>query len=156
MSENADNAAGTDPQDEGLGDGGKKALQAERDARKAAERSVTELQFQLDALQSSQMSDLEKAQAQAKKFEDEAIAARAEASRLKVAVKHGLSDADAEFLATAHDEQAMERLAARLAQQAVVDASPTVPKPDLTQGGSGSNPKPSTADAFAAAIKEYL
>jgi hypothetical protein len=58
----------------------------------------------------------------------------------KVARKHQITDDDdIEILTSAKDEQAMERLAARLAAKAA-DSSPGTPKPDLTQGGSGAPP----------------
>jgi len=54
-----------DPDD--LGEGGKRALKAERDARSAAERERDELKTRLEELENSSKTDHEKAIAQAKK-----------------------------------------------------------------------------------------
>ena len=45
----------------GLGDGGKKALEAERKARAAAEKQAKTLEKQIEELRAAQMSDAEKA-----------------------------------------------------------------------------------------------
>lgn len=125
-----------------LKDPGKRALQAERDARKAAEDSAKSLQAQLDQFKQSQMSDLEKAQAQAKSFEDSLKAAQSEALRWRIAAKHGISDDDAETFLTGNDEASLtrqaERLAAVFTASAAASNTPGTPKPDLTQGGSSA------------------
>lgn len=118
-----------------LGDSGKKALTAERAARKAAEDAAKSLQAQLDEIKRSQMSDLEKAQALAQEQQQAAEQARAEALRWRIAAKHGISDEDAETFLTGSDEATLTRQAERLAALAV--ATPATPKPDLTQGGQG-------------------
>lgn len=56
----------TAPVDEPLGDGGKRALDAERKARTAAEKQLKTMQAELDALREAQMSEAEKAVAAAK------------------------------------------------------------------------------------------
>jgi hypothetical protein len=53
-------------QDDGLGDGGKAALEAERKARRAADKRLKDLEAELDQFRQSQMSETEKAIAQAK------------------------------------------------------------------------------------------
>lgn len=143
------------PQPEGdLGEGGKKAIQAERDARKAAEKAASDLQAQLDAIKAAQMSDLEKAQAEAAKNAEEAASAKAEALRWRIAAKHGISDEDAETFLTGSTEEALTRQAERLASLST--AAPTTPKPDRTQGGTGAPAGGSTADLFAAAVGDAL
>lgn len=121
-----------------LGEGGKKALSAEREARKAAEESAKALQAQLDEIKAAQMSDLEKAQAQAKSYEEAAAKATAEALRWRVAAKHGISDEDAETFLTGSDEESLTRQAERLASLST--PAPTTPKPDLSQAGKGNPP----------------
>ncbi len=140
---------GATPNDvaEQLGDGGKRAIQAEREARKAAEDSAKALQSQLDEIKAAQMSDLEKAQAQARTFEEAASKAQAEALRWRIAAKHGISDEDAETFLTGSDEESLTRQAERLS--ALATAAPTTPKPDATQGGSGTAPAQSVEQQFA-------
>lgn len=67
-----------------LGDAGKKALDAERDARKAAEKVARETQKELDALRQASMSEQEKAVAVAK-TEGRAEAMQALGSKLAAA-----------------------------------------------------------------------
>ena len=135
-----------------LGEGGQKALKAEREARKAAEKAATDLQSQLEQIQQAQMSDLEKAQAQARSYEEAATKAQAEALRWRIAAKHGISDGDAETFLTGSDEASLTRQAERLA--ALATTAPTTPKPDLSQGGSAGTPRPPTAaEQFAAAFE---
>ena len=151
----AGQGAATNQQAEGdLGDAGKKAIQAERDARKAAEKAASDLQSQLDAIKAAQMSDLEKAQAEAAKNAEDAAAARAEALRWRIAAKHGISDEDAETFLTGSTEEALTKQAERLASLAT--AAPTTPKPDRTQGGTGAPAGGTTADLFAAAVGDAL
>ena len=136
-----------------LGEGGKKALTAEREARKAAEDAAKALQAQLDEIKAEQMTDLEKARAQAQTFEEAATKAQAEALRWRIAAKHGISDEDAETFLTGTDEASLTRQAERLSSLAV--AAPTTPKPDLTQAGKGAPPALNSnalEDALKAAV----
>ena len=123
---------------EALGDAGKKALDRMKQERNAARDQANSLQAQLDQIKQSQMSELEKAQAQAKTFEEQATKAAADALRWRIAAKHGISDDDAETFLTGADEATLVKQAERLASLAV--KAPTTPKPDATQGGTGSPP----------------
>ena len=136
-----------------LGEGGQKALKAEREARKAAEKAATDLQSQLEQIQQAQMSDLEKAQAQARSYEEAATKAQAEALRWRIAAKHGISDDDAETFLTGSDEASLTRQAERLASLATT--APTTPKPDRTQGGSGEPPA-LNSDALEDALRNAV
>lgn len=139
-----------------LGDPGKRALAAERDARKAAEKQAEAFRAQLDEIKRSQMSDLEKAQAAAQDLQREAETARAEALRWRIAAKHGISDEDAETFLTASDEATLTRQAERLATLATASAAtPATPKPDLTQGGRGGSPA-LNGDGLEQALKDKL
>lgn len=121
-----------------LGEGGKKAIAAEREARKAAEDAAKALQEQLDEIKAAQMSDLEKAQAQARTYEEAASKAQADALRWRIAAKHGIGDEDAETFLTGGDEESLNRQAERLASLST--PAPTTPKPDLSQAGKGEPP----------------
>lgn len=61
-----DTGTGDGGQPAELGDAGKKALESERNARKAAEKEAKELRDKFEGLQRSQMSDQEKAIADAR------------------------------------------------------------------------------------------
>jgi len=138
-----------------LGDAGKKALDAERAARKAAEDSAKTLQAELDKISKANMSELEKAQASAAENLKAAEAARSEALRWRIAAKHGISDEDAETFLTGTDEASLTKQAERLAALAQTKAGPTTPKPDLTQGGSATPPA-LNGDGIESALKTKL
>lgn len=125
-----------DPAD--LGDAGKKALAAEREARKAAEKSAAEYAAKLKEIESANLSDLERAQAAAKEYEAAATKATTEALRWRVAAKHGISDEDAETFLTGTDEDTITRQAERLA--ALGNNAPAGPRADLTQGSGREKP----------------
>ena len=137
-----------DPADKPLGEGGEKALKAEREARAAAEKSAAALQKQLDEINAANLSDLERAQKEAADAQALAAQAQAEALRYRVAAKHSISDEDAELFLTGSDEETLTKQAARL-----VDRTPTSPRPDLSQGSKGDNTSGSTAEMFAEAIE---
>src|SRR5690348_10395586 len=89
-----------DPVDEALGEGGKKALDAERNARKAAEKAAADLKAQLDKINQANESAVEKAQREAKEAMEAAAKATADATRFRVAAKYGLNDEDADLFLT--------------------------------------------------------
>ncbi|MCD4535649.1 hypothetical protein LRP67_16270 [Nocardioides sp. cx-169] len=135
-----------DPADSPLGEGGAKALVAEREARKAAEKAAAALQKQLDDINAANLSDLEKAQNAAKAAEEAATKASTEALRYRIAAESGIKE-HADLILTASDEETMRKQAALW-----VERTPTGLKPDPSQGAKGSDTKASTADQFAAAI----
>ena len=69
--------------DEPLGEGGKKALSAEREARTVAERRAAELQAKIDKIEAANMSDLERAQKAAQDAQETAAKATLEAMRYR-------------------------------------------------------------------------
>lgn len=134
-SEASSTAVEPNTSNEPLGDGGKKALEAERAAAKAATAKAAELQKQLDALNQANETALEKAQREANGAREAAAKATADALRFRIAAKHGISDEDAELFLTGADDATLQRQAARLTERTPATSAP---KPDLTQGGSGS------------------
>lgn len=148
---------GATPNDmpQALGEAGKKALDAERTARKAAEDSAKSLQAELDKIQQANMSELEKAQATAAENQKAAETARSEALRWRIAAKHGISDEDAETFLTGSDEASLTKQAERLAALAKAQAGPTTPKPDLSQGGSATPPA-LNGDGIESALRTKL
>lgn len=125
-----------DPADtEALGEGGKKALKAEREARTAAERQAAELKARLDAIEAANMSDLERAQKAAADAQAElAKVPQLVADQLRGHLKgiHAISDEDAELYLTSNDPATLLKQAVGIASRAQQTA--TTPKPDLTQG----------------------
>lgn len=122
--------------DDALGEGGKKALKAEREARTAAERQAAEFKAKLDKIEAANLSDLEKAQKEAADAKEAAAKATADAARLRLAARYGLTEEDAADLPD--DPEKAERLAARLG--ASKSDQTTTPKPDLTQGAQQAQP----------------
>lgn len=128
--------------DEPLGEGGKRALDAERKARKDAEQANAELRRQLQAAEDAKLSDLERAQKAAKDAEADAAKAAALVEKLRIVARHNLSEDDVDLLPD--DAEAAERLAARLAA-----GQASKPQPDPTQGGMGASKAKSKGDQFA-------
>lgn len=151
--------------DKPLGPNGEKALESERTARKELERQVQQLQQQ----HTTQMSALAEAfgiKPEGAKPEEMVSTLQQQVSEMqhrllvdRVARKHQITENDdLELLASAKDEQVMDRLATRLAAKAGEgEAGPGTPKPDLTQGGQGGTSQGgSTAEQFAAAVGDAL
>ena len=73
-----------------LGDGGKKAIDAERDARKAAERQLRDAQKSLKEYEDRDKTELQRALERAETAEKQATAAQFAAMRTKVAADKGV------------------------------------------------------------------
>ncbi len=140
-----------EPADDQLGEGGKKALDAERNARKAAEKAAADFKKRLDEIEAANLSDLEKAQKQAQEAQDAAAKATADAARFRIAAKYGINDEDADLFLTGSDAEVLERQAA-----ALVARTPAGPKPDPSQGAKGSAGTKTTADSFAEYFLNHL
>jgi broad specificity phosphatase PhoE len=121
------------PDSQELGDGGKKALQAERDARKQAEKTAAELSAKLKSFEDANLSELERAKKAADEAAAELASLRSENVRNKVALDKGVPADLVEFLTgdTEGDIAAKaDLLLARL-------NTPGTPKPDPSQGAKG-------------------
>ena len=121
------------PETQELGDAGKKAIAAERDARKAAEKANAELSAKLKAFEDSKLTELELAKKQADESAAELARLRSENVRNKVALDKGVPADLVEFLTgdTEGDIAAKaDLLLARL-------NTPGTPKPDPSQGAKG-------------------
>ena len=71
----------------------------------------------LDEIEQANKTEIEKAADRAAKAEQERDKARADALRLRVAAKHGISDEDADLFLTGTDEATLTKQAERLAQR---------------------------------------
>jgi hypothetical protein len=140
-----------DPAEASLGEGGKKALDAERRARQAAEKSAADFKKRLDEIEAANLSELDKAKKQAQEAQEAATRAAADASRFRIAAKHGINDEDADLFLTATDPETLERQAA-----ALVARTPASPKADPSQGAKGSSGSKTTADSFAEFFRNNL
>lgn len=154
-------ATNTDAQDnataeETLNEGGVKALRAERDARKAADARVKDLEAQVAAL----TVNLDEAKATATTAAEEAATQVAELqaklARAEVIHTMHVPDALADFLQGSNTEELTESaeklLAAIPAPAPASDASPAplAMRPDPSQGGA---PEPATTtDALTAML----
>lgn len=147
-----DNAAA----EETLNEGGVKALRAERDARKAADARVKDLEAQVAALSVS--LDETKAAATVAAEEADATVAELQAKLARAEVIHTMHvpDALADFLQGSNTEEltasAEKLLAAIPAPAPASDAShaPLAMRPDPSQGGA---PEPATTtDALTAML----
>lgn len=107
---------------------------------------------EFDRLQQERMTELERAQAQAREAQEAAQSAASEALRWRIAAKHGISDEDAETFLTGTDEATLTRQAERLS---ALNTSSTTPKPDRTQGGTGQ-PHALNSDSLEQALKDKL
>lgn len=92
-----------------LGDPGKRAIAAERDARRTAETALRDLRARAEA----DATELAEARKAAEEATAQAEAARGELAREQIARRHGLSDDDTALLTGSAEH--MEALAARLA-----------------------------------------
>ena len=146
-----------DPQQ--LGEAGKKALQAERDAREQAEKRVKDLEQQLSSAQSKHEAEKQAMQAsiddltgQASAESDRAAKAEQNALKVRVALRKGLPESFADRL-QGDDEEALESDADQFVQFAA--GRPKAPAPDPSQGPKGRG-ESSVEQQFADAIKNQF
>lgn len=131
----------TDPPDDGdadLGDAGKKALQREREARKAAEKAKAEADAKIKEYENAQLSERERLEKERDEAKETAATTAQEAALYKAAVVYGLSEEDLELLEGVPADQVdgrAKRLSERLA--AGQQNGSRAPKPDPSQGSRG-------------------
>lgn len=145
---------------EQLGEGGIKALKAERDARAEAEKRATALEAQIKQLKSGHeqqqtawQTALDDAKAATAELEKSLTDARSESTRFRVGVAKGLPS-DLIDLLKGDDVEALEAHADVLAKYA--PSGTTSIKPDPSQGARGTAGTQSVADQFAAAVQKQL
>ncbi|UJP39334.1 hypothetical protein [Cellulomonas palmilytica] len=120
--------------DEPLGEGGKKALVAEREARAAAEAELAKLRKEIE---DSKLSAEEKAAADLAAAQRDAAAAQLRALRYEVAADKGL-DLKLAGRLTGSTRAELEADADEL-KSLIPAAAPTGPKPDRSQGGGNGD-----------------
>lgn len=123
--------AAPEPAPDDLGDGGKKAIDAERRARRDAEKRVREYEERLKAFEDRDKSDAEKMAERVAKAEARAAESEARTLRLTIASEAGLPADLLEFL-TASDEESLRAQVDKLLTATVTQRR--TPAPDPTQG----------------------
>jgi len=128
-------------------------LKTERERRKALQAEVDQFKTAAAEAEKAQMSDVERAQAEAKEALQRAEKAETERLRYQIAATHSITDQDdIELFLTGSDEETLTRQAQRLAER---NSAPNNPKPDLTQGASGKHTPPSNAEMFAQQLGDF-
>lgn len=133
----------TDPPDDGdvdLGDAGKKALQREREARKAAEKAKAEADAKIKEYEDAQLSERERLEKERDEAKKAAATTAQEAALYKAAVTYGLTEDDLELLEGVPADQVdsrAKRLSERLAESKAEQNGSRTPRPDPSQGSRG-------------------
>jgi hypothetical protein len=137
----ADASATDDGKPEDLGDNGKKALDAERRAKRDAEKRATELEARLKELEDRDKTEAERQAdkvAKAEALVTQLTAKVAEALKSHLVSLHQIGDDDAELFLTATDPELLLKQVTRLmetkAQAAEAAGRPRPPRPDQNQG----------------------
>lgn len=136
------------PADEPLREPGKKALEAERARADALER-------ELKGIKAAQMTELERAQAEANEARTQLEQITRQNLRNSVALAKGVPADLVEFLTGDTEDEVAAKADVLLSRLAAVNA-PTTPKPDLSQGAKGNLQAASTGDKFAAQLGQLL
>ncbi len=143
--------AGTrDPLDEPLGETGLRALHAERDARKEAEKQRALLEQQLNEFKQREMTELQKAQAQAADWEQKFNETSAQNTKNSIALEFGITGEDLVFL-SGSTEADIRAQATRLKalNESRNGATPPAFTPNPGQSVGNGNPPAPTATVDA-------
>jgi HK97 family phage major capsid protein len=122
-----------EPADEQLGEGGKKALQAERDRAKELEKALNAATTKLGEIERANESTLEKAQREAQEAREALPAGITAAFRDAAVTFGGIAEEDAELFLTGTDVETLKKQAARLVERTPVAISAAT----TTSGFSG-------------------
>jgi hypothetical protein len=138
-----------DDKPDDLGDAGKKALAAERDARKAAEKELAKYRKADQDKADADKTEAEKRAA----AEQRAVDAELRATRLEVAHEKGLTPAQAKRLVGTTREEFAADADEILRDFPTAPAKPAAPKPDPSQGARGETKTRPTS--LAAAVSSH-
>lgn len=124
-------------------------LAKEREQRKAKQAEIDKFKQAEAEAEKAKLSDIERAQTEAKEAQANAEKYQAELLKMRIAGTHGVTDQeDIELFLTGTDEATLTRQAERLAQR---NSGPNNPKPDHSAGPKGG---PALTDAEKAAEAE--
>lgn len=129
-------------EDEALGEGGKKALQSEREARKQLEREIAELRSKNKEFEDASKSAEEKQAERLAELEKSSTTNALRVMQYEVAAEKGLPLSAATRL-TGDTKEALEADADEL-QKLIGASAPAPPKPDPSQGHGSTKAKPKT------------
>jgi hypothetical protein len=118
-----------------LGDAGKKALDAERKARREAERRATDLEGRLKAIEDKDKSETERLTEENARLTKELGTATATGTRLRVAIDKGLDPALLKRLVGDTEEELLADADELLAYKESLGAKPGDDKPPPPPGG---------------------
>lgn len=137
--------------DEPLGPAGLRALQAEREAKAAAERRAAELEARVQQFESANQTELQRAQSRAEQLERDLAAERTQRLRLQVATTHNIGADDLVLLTGSSEDELTaqaQRIAALNASRAAATAPPAFAPSPGQQAGNGTPAQPTaTVDA---------
>lgn len=148
--QSAKGKSGTD--EDKLGDGGKRALQEERKARRDAEKNLTALQARLQEFEDRDKTELQKAIERAEAAEKGALSMRVANTRLMAAATHNIPPDLIELLGNGTDEEIDDR-AKLLAEKLAAAAPPPEPAPERRAPASTRPVESLTAGAQPAGQK---
>lgn len=160
----------TDQTGDKLGEGGVKALQAERARASALEAQLRERDARIGTLESAGKSESDQLKDRLATLERQASESAATALRYRIAGEHSIAPADAETFLTGADEATMRTQAARLVELQGTQAGTAgegstgttgTPKPDPSQGNQGGQggkggATPLNGDGLLDALKSKL
>lgn len=140
----------TPPGDPALGPNGEKALKAERDRASKAERELAAAKAKLDTIERANLSDADKAKAEAADWQAKYQASESQRLRLQIATQHSIGAEDL-ILLTGTTEDELTAQAARLvainAGRAAATAPPTFAPNPAQSAGNGTPPATATVAA---------
>lgn len=149
----AADAAAAKTADEKLGEGGIKALKAEREAREAAEKRAADAEAKVQAAENAKLSDIERAKKEAAGSAAEAAKLRSDNARLAALATHPVP-ADYQDLVTGTDA-ASYLASAKKISELYARAEGKAPKPDpVHKSGTRDGDKP-TGGSLAAGRELY-
>lgn len=145
----------TDP--EPLGDQGKKALDAERRARRAAEKERETLAAQIKELQDRDKTEVQRAADRAAELERINAEAASEVARLRVALRYQIAEEDMDLLGAGTEEQ-IEARAKRVAELRGAQTPTVPPRTPVESLRPGATPPalPLNGDGLEDAVKATL
>ncbi|WP_139344443.1 capsid assembly scaffolding protein Gp46 family protein [Rathayibacter sp. VKM Ac-2630] len=137
--------------DKPLGDGGEKALKAERAARSAAERRVAELEAEAQKRADAELTEVERLKKENATLTEQNAKSERDALRNAVALEKGLpASLAARLIGSTREEMAAD---ADTLLSVIPQAQSTNPRPDPSQGPK-STPSGGSVDAGAARYRE--
>ena len=133
----APNADGDEP----LGDGGKRALEAEREARRALEGQVTQMREAFATALGTKPDKKASVEDMVSQLQEQFSTMQRATLVSAIARENEITKADdIALIEDAATEEGMRRIAARL--KAAAESAPGTPKPDRSQGGTGETAPP--------------